>query len=150
MAARCLTLVLCGAILLGCSSDKIRDLSGHPPFNAYVGRTVHLLEPVYLMYEDFWTGPEYGISTAPITGEENYPLRVGHPIYIDSVKLNLAFTPYLLAHGHTFVPALGKEMPVHFYWGDLKVLDRAPWEPKTLPEIRTINDPALLRSIQTI
>jgi|SRR5882724_6874108 len=151
MLARCLTVLFCGAVLSACEKDDIRDLSSRPPFNAYVGRTVHLLRPAYLIYEDFWTGPEYGISDARIGGTPDYPLPVGHPIHIDTVEKNSAFGPYLLAHGHTFFPVLGKEVSVHLYWAGPGIrsaeyiLGRAPWEPRSVPEIRTTHDPAFLR-----
>src|SRR2546423_5936219 len=141
MVARGLTLILCGTVLSGCASDNIRDVSNRPPFNKYVGRTVHLLRPAYLMYEDFWTGPQYGISTGHVGGVKDLPLPVGHSIRLDSVKVNPVFSPYALAIGHTFVPALGKEVPVHMYWAGPDGIGRAPWEPKSVPEFRFINDP---------
>jgi hypothetical protein len=97
------------------------------------------------MYEDFWTGPQYGISTGHVGGVVDLALSVGHSIHIDSVKLNPTFAPYALALGRTFVPALGKEVPVHFYWASLDGIGRAPWEPKSVPEFQFINDPAFLR-----
>ena len=151
MVARRLTLILCGSVLAACVSDNIRDVSNRPPFNKYVGRTVRLLRPAYLMYEDFWTGPQYGISTGHVGGVVDLPLPVGHSIYIESVKVNPTFSPYALAVGSTFVPALGKEVSIHMYWagpgirGGEYSIGRAPWEPKSVPEIRTIHDPAFLR-----
>ena len=162
MVARCLAVLFCGAALSAFAKDNIRDLSSRPPFNAYVGRTVHLLRPAYLIYEDFWTGPEYGIASGRSIGAVSsdgthwhfagkYRLPVGHPIHIDSVKKNSAFGPDLVAHGHTFVPALGKQVSVHLYWaapgirGGEYVLVRAPWEPKSVPEIQISHDPAFLR-----
>ena len=151
MVARGLTLILCGTVLSACASDNIRDLSNHPPFNRYVGRTVHLLRPAYLIEEDFWTGPQYGIMDGWMRGALNHPLPVGHPIHLDSVKVNPSFSPYALAVGRTFVPSLGKEVPIHLYWagpgirGGEYSIGRAPWEPMSVPEIRTTHDPAFLR-----
>jgi hypothetical protein len=145
MVARGLMLIVCATVLFACASDNIRDLSNRAPFNRYVGRTVHLLRPAYLIEEDFWTGPQYGISDGRMRGALDHPLPVGHPIHLDSVKVNPAFSPYALALGHTFVPALGKEVPFHFYWAAPDGLGRAPWEPKSVPEFQFINDPAFLR-----
>jgi hypothetical protein len=150
MVARRLTLILCGAVLSACASDNIRDLSNRPPFNKYVGRTVPLLRPAYLIEEDFWTGPQYGIMDGWMHGALNRPLPVGHPMHVDSVKINPTFSPCALAVGRTFVPALGKEVSFHLYWagpgvGAAYAIGRAPWEPKSVPEIRNTNDPAFLR-----
>jgi hypothetical protein len=152
MVARALTLILCGTVLSACASANIRDLSNRPPFNRYVGRTVPLLRPAYLIEEDFWTGPQYGIMDRWMRGALNNPLPVGHPIHLDGVKVNPSFSPCALAVGRTFVPSLGKEVPIHLYWaGPSRIqageyaMFRAPWEPKSVPEIRTTNDPAFLR-----
>ena|SRR5207249_3238691 len=150
MVTRGITLTVWATVLFACASDNIRDLSNRPPFNKYVGRTVPLLRPAYLIEEDFWTGPQYGIMDGWMHGALNRPLPVGHPIHLDSVKVNPAFSPYALAVGHTFVPALGKEVSFHLYWAGPGVraayaIGRAPWEPKSVPEIRNIDDPAFLR-----
>jgi hypothetical protein len=150
MVARCLAVVFCGAFLSACASDNIRDVSNRPPFNKYVGRSVPLLRPAYLIDEDFWTGPQYGIMDGWMRGALPRPLPVGHPIHLDSVKVNPAFSPYALALGHTFVPALGKEVQFHMYWAGPGIrgacaIGRAPWEPNSVPEIRTSNDPPFLR-----
>lgn len=145
MVAHGITLTVCAAALFACASDNIRDLSNRPPFNRYVGRTVPLLRPAYLIDEDFWTGPQYGITAGRMRGVLEPPLPVGHPIHIDSVKVNPAFSPYALALAHTFVPALGKEVAFHCYWAAPGGLGRAPWEPKSVPEFRFINDPGFLR-----
>src|SRR5437870_2231930 len=96
MVARGLTLILCGTVLSACASDNIRDLSTRPPFNRYVGRTVHLLRPAYLMYEDFWTGPQYGISTGHVGGVIDLPLPVGHRFTSTVSKLIPRFRHTLL------------------------------------------------------
>jgi hypothetical protein len=152
MVARALTLVLWATALSACASDNIRDVSNRPPFNKYVGHTVHLLRPAYLIEEDFWTGPQYGVMNGWMRGALRRPLPVGHPIHIDGVKVNRSFSPYALAVGRTFVPSLGREVPFHLYWaGPSRVqageytIRRAPWEPKSVPEIRTTTDPAFLR-----
>lgn len=69
LVARCFAVLFCGAVLSAFAKDNIPDLSSRPPFNAYVGRNVHLLRPAYLIYEDFWTGPEHGIAN--ITSHRN-------------------------------------------------------------------------------
>ena len=146
MVARGFTLIVCATALLACASENIRDLSGRPRFNRYAGRTVHLHRPAYLIEEDFWTGPQYALSEqANMKGALRQPLPVGHPIHLDSVKINPAFSPYALALGHTFVPALGKEVSFHYYWAAPDGFGRAPWEPNSVPEFEFFKDPAFLR-----
>jgi hypothetical protein len=43
LVARCFAVLFCGAVLSAFAKDNIPDLSSRPPFNAYVGRNVHLL-----------------------------------------------------------------------------------------------------------
>jgi hypothetical protein len=162
MVTRCLAVLFCGTVLPAFAKDNIRDLSSRPPFNAYVGHTVRLLRSASLVYEDFWTGPEYGIASGRNIGSVSsdgihwhpaakYHLPVGHRIHVDTVEKNPAFSPYLLARGHTFVPALGKQVSIHFYWAGPGIgageyaIGRAPWEPKSVPEIRTSHDPTFLQ-----
>src|SRR5947209_18227614 len=102
MAVRCLAVLFCCAALSASAKDNIRDLSSRPPFNTYVGRTVHLQRLASLVYEDFWTGPEYGIASGWNIGSVSsdgihfrpaaeYHLPAGHRIHIDTVEKNPAF-----------------------------------------------------------
>jgi hypothetical protein len=121
MVGRFLAIVVSISLVSGCMAGNNRDLSTHPPFSAYVGRTVSLLRPAYVIYEDNWTMPKYGIRETPLHDRlsPNYPLSAGHLIHIDSVRLKVTFDSgaWPTALGHTFVPQLGKEVRVFYYWG---------------------------------
>jgi hypothetical protein len=92
--------------------------------------------------------PKYGIASKPLGDRlsPDYPIPAGHLVHIDSVKLKATFDSgsFLTALGHTFVPQLGEEVAVFYDWGAIGSLDRAPWEPLTVPKRRVIQDQAFL------
>jgi hypothetical protein len=152
MVPRAFVLILSIAVLSACVSGNNRDIGSRAPFNAYLGRTVTLLRPVYVFDNrgESLTMPRYSISDGPINSvPPDYGfcrLPVGHPVHLESVRLKVGFDSgaFPTALGHTFVPKLGKEVDFYYYWGFRQTLFRAPWEPFSVPDRRTINDSALL------
>ena len=139
-------------LLTACVAGNNRDLSHHAPFNAYAGRTVELLRPVYVFddHGDNFTMPRYNISDGPINSvPPDYGfcrLPPGHRVHIDSVRLKVGFDSgaFPTALGHTFIPALGKDVEFYCYLGVRQTLFRAPWEPLSVPARRNVEDPNFL------
>jgi len=80
--------------------------------------------------------PDYGLCRLP----------AGHLVHVDSIRLTVGFDSgaFPTALGHTFVPELGKEVEFYYYWGWGRRLQRAPWEPLSVPDRSLIDDLALL------
>jgi hypothetical protein len=149
--SRILAILTAGFLLTACVAGNNRDLSRRTPFNAYAGRTVTLLRPVYVFDNrgEALTMPPYSISDGPINSvPPDYGfcrLPAGHQVHIDSIRLKVGFDSgaFPTALGHTFVPTLGKEVEFYSYLGVHQTLFRAPWEPLSVPARRTISDSAL-------
>lgn len=136
-------------VMSACVAGKGRDLSNHAPFNAYSGRTLALLRPVYVFdnHGESISLPRYSIDDGPInTVPPDFGfcrLPAGHVVHLDRVILDVGFDSGCLpmAIGRTFVPALGKEVRFYYYWGFQRSLSRAPWEPSNVPSHRESTNP---------
>ena len=142
-------------MLTGCIAGNNKNLSHLPPFNRYVGHNVVLDRPVFVFYEkDYLTMPNYSIQEAPLrsfTLEDGQlrkhvdfgvdKLPAGQRVFIESVRLKVGFDTgaFQTALGKMTLPSKGAEVPFFFRWGVDRTLNRAPWEPSSTPERRSLS-----------
>jgi hypothetical protein len=146
---------LLSLLLSGC--DSSRNISNRDPFYDYVGKTVELRRPVWVLHRmNPWFGgkgvmsirrAQYGIIQEWTAwqgrgefgqyGRVLTALPVGHKVRIDSVRDEIvADEEQIIAYGHTTIPPGTNELSFAYPWGEFWILWRAPWEPDDTPKER--------------
>jgi hypothetical protein len=141
----------------GCTTS--RDVSQSHPFNNYVGKTVELQAPVWVVNRkhgnkigvDGLRRTQYGIAEAPghgtlhgYFGEALVTLPQGHPVTIDSVRYEVWSSgdyDQITAYGRTTLPPGTNEVSFAYAWGGGNIMRLwcAPWEPEGTPNRKYSN-----------
>ena len=145
MEIRFLHCIIVGTLFTGCS---FKDLSKVDPFSDYVGQTVELRRPMSVVERRsiFSLGPgvmtrspaDYGLENVRYPISSAFPeLPIGHQLRIESVWDEVVIDgEHIIAYCRTTIPPGTNEVRVAYPWGFIWVLERAPWEPDTVPEYR--------------
>ncbi len=131
----------------------ISDVSNHPAFGSVIGQTLKTQRPTVLVRdrrstttsEDLVSGGHPVLLLYDLRfgkSGENWKKRVayipaGQPIRILKVQRQIGDGDFVdTAIGDVFVPESGKFVRFLYDWGYTDKLERAPWEPNSVPATR--------------
>ncbi len=158
MTIQTAAIILVLVFVAGCSSTDVSKLE---PFSSYVGQTVELRYPVAVVQRrSMWSAgssggvhshqsAQYGLKAAVAkqggawlgsAGHDDQifaTLPIQHPVRIVQV-LDEVFIDgeQIVAYGRTTIPPGTNEVTFAYAWGFMWRLERAPWEPDSVPEKR--------------